>query len=154
VKAPIVSPRVEHQTACARICNSTSPAVTDHSPRSTSCSKTRTTSFEAALRTEYVSLLIEKRDRREIRLRADSVPLEADHRQGRDAYNRSSDRRSRCLMERTNFKTPSYHGKAEVDLQSLILRTPPRPDSEWHLRVERNGGSRFLAWQVGLSLCK
>ena len=39
-----------------------------------------------------------------------------------------------------------YRGKAKVDLQSLVLRTPPRPDSEWHLRVERNGGSRFFAW--------
>jgi len=42
--------------------------------------------------------------------------------------------------------TPRYRGKAKVDLQSLVLRAPPRPDSEWHLRVERNGGSRFFAW--------
>jgi hypothetical protein len=40
--------------------------------------------------------------------------------------------------QRTSFKTPRYRGKAKVDLQSLVLRTPPRPDSKWHLRVGRN----------------
>jgi hypothetical protein len=43
--------------------------------------------------------------------------------------------------ESTSFKTPRYRGKAKVDLQSLVLRTLPRPDSEWHLRVGRNGRS-------------
>jgi hypothetical protein len=36
------------------------------------------------------------------------------------------------------FKTLRYRGKAKVDLRSLVLRTPPRLDSEWHLRVGRN----------------
>src|SRR5437762_10639837 len=64
--------------------------------------------------------------------RVDFVPAQADHRQVRDAHRRSGHRRSRRL------KTPRYRGKAKVDLQSLVLRTPPRLDSEWHLRVGRN----------------
>jgi hypothetical protein len=38
--------------------------------------------------------------------------------------------------QRTSFKTPRYRGKAKVDLQSLVLRTPPRPD-ESHSSILR-----------------
>ena len=47
--------------------------------------------------------------------RADSVPAQTDHRQGRDASHRSSDRRSRRLT------TPRYRGKAKVDLQNQFI---------------------------------
>ena len=69
----------------------------------------------------------------------------ATRKRGRDRVSNGREQMSQ-RGQRTSFKTLRYWDKAKVDLQSLVLRAPPRPDSEWHLRVERNGGSRFFAW--------